>query len=136
MRSTLMNADVLPDASSICHDKATILVVEDDVLTRMAASDELRRHGFSVVEAASADEALSVLNGPTRINVVVTDMSMPGALDGAGLARHIRAALPFIKIVMMSGQVPGPDLHEMLDGYLPKPIAPTDLASYVQTLTS
>src|SRR5690348_9817091 len=135
-RSRIAGGNALAEGSPVCRGKATILIVEDDVLARMSAGDELRQHGYWVIEAASADEALPVLNGPTRIDVVVTDMSMPGALDGAGLARHIHAALPFIKVVMISGQNPEADLHELLDGYLPKPIAPTDLASYVLKLTS
>src|SRR5512138_1226202 len=118
----------------VCHGRTTILVVEDDVLTRMAVSEELREHGYWVVEAASADEALSVLQGPTCIDLLLTDMRMPGAVDGCGLARHVRAVMPFVKIVMVSGQEPEPDAHGMLDGYLAKPVAPSHLASYVLML--
>jgi len=119
----------------VCHGHVTILVVEDDVIARMATSDELREHGYTVIEAANVDEALCVLSGPARVDLVVTDMKMPGTLDGADLARHIHTQLPFIKVVMMSGQVPTPQLHEILDGFLPKPVAPTQLATCVQTLT-
>jgi CheY-like chemotaxis protein len=129
-----MSGNILIEGASVCLAKATVLVVEDDVLTRMAASEELRDHGYSVIEAANADEALSVLNGPTRIDLVVTDMRMPGTLDGAALAHHIRTQLPFMKVVMISGQTPAPDVRRMLDGYLPKPVAPADLASYLQAL--
>lgn len=62
-------------------------------------------------------------------------MRMPGAVDGCGLARHVRAALPLVKIVMVSGQAPEPDAHGMLDGYLAKPVTPGQLASYLLTLT-
>ena len=129
-----MSGNILIEGASGCLAKATVLVVEDDVLTRMATSEELRHHGYAVIEAANADEALSVLHGPTRIDLVVTDMRMPGALDGAALAQHIREELPFMKVVMISGQTPAPEVRRMLDGYLPKPVAPADLASYVQTL--
>lgn len=78
-----MSGNVLTESALVCQAKATILVVEDEILTRTAASEELREHG----------------------------------------------------VVMVSGQVPGPDVHGMLDGYLPKPVAPTHLASYLQTLT-
>jgi CheY-like chemotaxis protein len=118
-----------------CHHKTTILVVEDDVLTRMAVSEELREHGYLVIEAEGSDEALAVLLGPTRIDLLLTDMRMPGAVDGCGLARKVRAALPLVKIVMVSGQTPEPDAHSMLDGYLAKPVAPSHLANYLLTLS-
>jgi CheY-like chemotaxis protein len=118
-----------------CPGRSTILLVEDEILTRLAASEELRAHGYAVIEAASADEALTVLNGPTRVDLVITDMKMPGALDGIGLAQHIRGTFPFMKVVMVSGQVAGPEVHALVDGYLHKPIDPSQLASFVHTLT-
>lgn len=127
-----MSGNALSDA--VRHEKTTILMVEDDVLTRVAVSDELRDHGYSVIEAANADEALAVLHGPTRIDLLLTDMKMPGSIDGCGLARHVRAELPFVKVVMVSGQTPEPDAYAMLDGYLAKPVAPAHLASYLLTL--
>jgi CheY-like chemotaxis protein len=130
-----MTVNALTEGVSVCHGKTTILVVEDDVLTRMAVSEELRDRGYSVIEAATADEALTVLRGPTRVDLLLTDMRMPGAVDGCGLARHVRAALPFVKIVMVSGQAPEAEAHGLLDGYLAKPVAPSHLASYLMTLT-
>lgn len=61
-------------------------------------------------------------------------MRMPGEIDGVGLARHVRATLPRIKVVMVSGQLAEPDVHELLDGYLSKPVAPEDLASHLLAL--
>jgi CheY-like chemotaxis protein len=130
-----MGGNALIEGAPAGRGKSTILVVEDDVLSRMAVSEELREHGYSVIEAATADEALCVLQGPTRVDLLLTDMRMPGALDGCALARHVRAALPFVKIVMVSGQAPEADAYGMLDGYLAKPVAPSHLASYLLTLT-
>jgi CheY-like chemotaxis protein len=65
----------------------TILVVEDDVLVRMPIAHYLRDCGYKVVEAANADEAVTVLSHKeTVIDLVFTDIEMPGALDGFGLA--------------------------------------------------
>ena len=130
-----MTGNALTDGVPGCRAKTTILVVEDEVLTRMAVSDELREHGYSVIEAANAAEALCVLSGPTRVDLLLTDMKMPGPLDGCGLARHVRATLPFVKIVMVSGQAPEPDAHDLLDGYLAKPVSPRHVASYLLTLS-
>jgi CheY-like chemotaxis protein len=129
-----MGSNVLAEGASECVEKPTVLVVEDEILIRVVASDELREHGYTVIEAATADEALSVLSGPTRVDLVITDIKMPGTVDGIALARHIRAAFPFIKIVVVSGQVAGPDVRAMVDGYLSKPVAPSRLASFVHAL--
>jgi CheY-like chemotaxis protein len=118
----------------VYHGKATILFVEDDVLTRMAISEALREHGYSVIEAASSDEALCVLQGLAHLDLLLTDMRMPGAVDGCGLARHVREVLPLVKIVMVSGQAPESDDHSVLDGYLAKPVAPSHLADYLLRL--
>jgi CheY-like chemotaxis protein len=115
--------------------KTTVLVVEDDVLIRAAASDELRQRGYSVIEAATADEALSVLRSPLRVELVLTDLRMPGAMDGAALVKIIRAEFPFLKVVMVSGQLPDSATQLLLDGYFGKPVAPSQIASYLQQLT-
>jgi CheY-like chemotaxis protein len=130
-----MTGNALTEGVSVSQGKTTILVVEDEVLTRMAVSEELREHGYAVIEAATADEALAVLHGPTRVDLLLTDMRMPGTIDGCALARQVRAALPFVKIVMVSGQEPEAEAQGLLDGYLAKPIAPDQLASYLLTLT-
>jgi two-component system, response regulator PdtaR len=129
MTDNTIAGELAPSAS-----RTAILVVENDIITRTAISDELRDHGYSVIEAASAGEALSVLQSPTRVDLVLTDMKLPGSLDGAALVRQIRAQLPFMKVVMVAVQPPGPDALKLLDGYLPKPIAPSRLAIFVQTL--
>ena len=128
------DCNALVEGAPTCHGVATILVVDDEILTRMAASEVLRERGYCVIEAATADEALRVLHSPTRVDLVLTDMRMPGEIDGVGLARHVRATLPLIKIVMVSGQLAEPDVHELLDGYLSKPVAPEDLASHLLAL--
>ena len=81
----------------------TVLVVEDEVLVRMAVSDYLRECGYRVVEAGSAEEAIKVLEGDVRIDVVFTDVQMPGAMDGFGLARWARRERPSIRVILTTG---------------------------------
>ena len=81
----------------------TVLVVEDEVLIRMAVSDYLRECGFHVVEAGSADEAIEVLKADTVVDVVFSDINMPGKLDGFGLAQWIRRERPQVKVILTSG---------------------------------
>lgn len=80
-----------------------VLVVEDEVLIRMAVSDYLRECGYSVIEAGNAAEALTVLDTPVQVDAVLTDFIMPGEMDGFGLARWIRANRPGVEVVIASG---------------------------------
>jgi CheY-like chemotaxis protein len=67
-----------------------MLVVEDEVLIRMAISQYLRECGYRVIEAANADEALQILQSESQIDLVLSDIEMPGSIDGFGLAQWIR----------------------------------------------
>jgi CheY-like chemotaxis protein len=79
----------------------TILVVEHEVLVRMSICDYLRLCGYRVIEAANAAEALAVLQRPDiAIDVVFSDLEMPGSMDGFGLARWIRANRPGLDVVL------------------------------------
>jgi CheY-like chemotaxis protein len=87
---------------------ARILVVEDDVLLRYALCQRLRTTGHDVAEAATGDEAKIILSSRAEIDLVVTDMQMPGATDGASLARHIRSAFPALPVIIVSGNASSP----------------------------
>ena len=82
----------------------TVLVVEDEVLIRLVIADYLRECGYRVHEAANADEALAVLEAPNvAVDIVFSDVIMPGSMDGFGLARWIRANRPQVDVVLTSG---------------------------------
>jgi CheY-like chemotaxis protein len=80
-----------------------VLVVEDEVLIRILVADELREVGFSVIEAANADEALSYLKAGGDVDLVFSDIRMPGSLDGLELARQLRGRYPSLPIILTSG---------------------------------
>lgn len=111
-----------------------VLVVDDEVLTRIAMSEELRRAGYTVIEAGDAHEALAVLGGTARIDLVVTDLNMPGGLSGGDLVELIRADFPAIKVVMVSGQQPKEHVRELLHGFLSKPVSPAELIGCLRNL--
>ena len=74
-----------------------ILLVEDEALVRMFAADLLREEaGFKVIEAVDADEALTVLEAGPDVHALVTDVEMPGTLDGFTLARLVHKAWPSV----------------------------------------
>src|SRR5881392_3025453 len=89
----------LPDQTP---ESATVLVVEDEVAIRLMIADELRMAGFRVIEAANADEGLSVLQTIERVDLMITDVRMPGSMDGLGLADRVRTNWPAIKIIIAS----------------------------------
>lgn len=80
-----------------------VLVVEDEVLIRMDLSDQLQDLGFKVLAAANADEALVMLAQNPDIQVMFTDVDMPGGVDGLRLAAAVRDRWPPIKIIVTSG---------------------------------
>src|SRR5262245_10337602 len=89
-------------AEPIPASRAVILVVEDEVMLRLAASYHLRGAGFTVIEAANADEAVRVVGASKSIALVFSDLTMPGEMDGYALARWISREHPHIKVLMTS----------------------------------
>jgi two-component system, response regulator PdtaR len=121
-------------AAGKARDLRTILVVEDEVLVRLMVAEWLRDADFHVVEAANADEALAVLQYTTDVALIVTDVRMPGSMDGLGLAKTVRTALPQIRIVLTSGntiQVTSANHH---DAFVPKPYQPDKIIGLIRTL--
>lgn len=110
----------------------TILVVEDEVLVRMLIADQLRNAGYSVIEAADADEALALL-AHTNVNVVLSDVQMPGSLDGAGLARIVRSKYPALKILLTSGRSAAVDAVGH-DGFFAKPYNVAEIMNRIEAL--
>lgn len=92
-----------PQSNDTPDSQPTVLVVEDEVLIRMAVSDYLRECGFHVVEAGNAEEAIEVLKADTAVDIVFSDVNMPGGLDGFGLAQWIRRERPQLKVILTSG---------------------------------
>lgn len=110
-----------------------ILLVEDETLIRMIAADVLIDAGYRVVEAGDANEALVLLEARADARVLVTDVNMPGDVDGFGLAHLVSKRWPGIAVVVTSGRArPGPgDLpHNAI--FLPKPYQPSALVAAVQ----
>ncbi len=83
----------------------TVLIIEDEALVRMAGCDILERGGFRAIEATNAAEAPQLLEGDAEVVVLFTDVNMPGAMDGLGLARLIHPRWPRVKILVASGNV-------------------------------
>jgi DNA-binding NtrC family response regulator len=83
--------------------KDTILVVEDEPLIRTALADALRHAGYSVVELSEAKEALGHLSEGGVADLVITDLKMPGAIDGLDLVEWLQTALPALPVIVTTG---------------------------------
>lgn len=82
----------------------TILVVEDEALIRIALSDYLQECGFKVLEAAHAEEAMRIIaHAHVTIDLVFSDVVMPGVMDGFALAQWIRTNRPGLPVILTSG---------------------------------
>lgn len=114
---------------------STIFLVEDDALQRMVIADQLMEHRYHVVEAFNADEALELLALREDVAVIITDVDMPGRLNGYDLARVVAGKWPHIGILVITGgKAPGPgDLPENAV-FLSKPVAPTALLRAIDRL--
>lgn len=80
-----------------------VLVVEDEPLIRMEIVDDLADRGFSVLEATNSREAIQLLIQHPEIQILFTDVDMPGGMDGLMLAATVRDRWPPIKIIVTSG---------------------------------
>jgi len=81
----------------------TLLIVEDELLVRVALSDYLQVCGFRVLTAMNTSEAIETLNSGARIDLVFSDVVMPGPINGLGLAQWLRSNRPELPIVLTSG---------------------------------
>ena len=80
-----------------------ILIVEDDVLANEHLEFILQQAGYEVVSATSADEAAALLEDREDVRVIVTDINLPGAMNGLRLAAAVKARRPAINIVIVTG---------------------------------
>ena len=109
-----------------------VLIVEDEVLVRLMMAEELRSVGYDVIEAATADEALDALAHISTISLVISDIRMPGSMDGLGFARLVRSEYPATRIVLTSGNLPNVAIDH--DGFFLKPFEPRKMVDYIKTL--
>jgi DNA-binding response OmpR family regulator len=93
----------LPEPA-LAHDgQATVLVVEDELFVREPIVEYLRDCGYHVLEAGDANEAISVIDSTDAVDVVFSDVRMPGEMDGFALAKWLRANHPEVSVLLTSG---------------------------------
>ncbi|MGD0143033.1 MAG: response regulator [Rhizomicrobium sp.] len=129
----------IPEAMApVDGGKETILVVEDDEGVRAAVTDMLGELGYGVLKAENAEQALAILSGGATVDLLFTDVVMPGAVTARELARRARESDPAIKILFTSGYTQNAIVHNgRLDDdvfLLSKPYRKNDLARKLRSL--
>ena len=127
----------LVTTSNFVGGDETILVVEDDNLVRTFVLGQIKSLGYAALAAVNAAEAMAVINGPQKIDLLFTDMIMPGSMNGRQLADAALQRRPALKILFTSGYSNEVIIHHgHLDAgvlLLAKPYGKADLARMLRT---
>jgi CheY-like chemotaxis protein len=115
-----------------------VLLVEDELIVRMAAADDLQDAGFHVLEAANADVALAVLESCSDdVQVLFTDIDMPGSMNGLDLAENVQQRWPHISLLISSAyQRPHPRQLPVEGRFVPKPYCSEDVVQQIRDLVT
>lgn len=115
--------------------KRSVLVVEDEALIREMLAFEFEDERIEVHQAGNADEAVALLGSGLDVAAVVTDIRMPGQIDGLGLTRWLAQHRPHLPVVIISGYVTAPEvagLKARVAAVLTKPYKPSDVVAFVR----
>ena len=113
-----------------------LLLVEDEFLIRMTLTEALEDDGYQVLEAGSGDEALEMLHNDDGVQLLLTDIQLPGSLDGLALgeaARALRGDLPIIYMTGRPDSVPS-GIASDRQVFMAKPYLPSEVARLVRQL--
>jgi DNA-binding NtrC family response regulator len=117
------------------ENQTTILIVEDEVIIRMSSVAMLEDAGFGILEAGNSAEALQLLLEHKEIDVLMTDVRLPGEMDGLDLVDRVQRFHPAIRSLVVSGNS---SVREAADagafGFLPKPYMAHSLVRAVRAL--
>jgi two-component system, response regulator PdtaR len=114
-----------------------ILIVDDEALVRLSAVGMLEDAGFRMIEAGSGDEALELLTADSDVQLLFTDVNMPGTIDGLALARRVHDRWPHISILVASAKrAPQPEELPVGSRFEQKPYCSETVVRHARELTS
>jgi len=115
----------------------SVLLVEDEILISNMVADCLTASGFTVHEVTTADEALRYINSGANIDILFTDVNLPGKMNGAELASQVRRMRPEMPIVYASGRYKLSDISPLVPRslFMAKPFDPADVCALLSRLT-
>lgn len=111
------------------EERRTVLVVEDEWLVCEVIASELTDAGYEVLEAGTGEEALAFLRGTARIDLLFTDIRLPGGIDGWGLAEEARRLRPSLPVIYTTGYTPDEPRLVPESLLVPKPYRPSAVLS-------
>jgi CheY-like chemotaxis protein len=112
-----------------------VLIVEDEMLPRMRAMELVEDAGYASVEAVDGDEAFAILESRSDIALLLTDIQMPGRMDGLKLAHAVHKRWPPIKIIVVSGQLKLLDIDIPADGrFFEKPLEAATMIAEIRAM--
>ncbi|MDF2120116.1 response regulator [Roseiarcaceae bacterium H3SJ34-1] len=111
-----------------------LLVVEDDFILRFDLVMTLEDEGYPVLSTCNADAAIALLN-EQDIRAVISDVRMPGSMDGIGLAHTVQARWPHVPVLLMSGHVRPEEVPPSVHLFV-KPISPRQLTTTIHRVLS
>jgi PAS domain S-box-containing protein len=122
---------VMPAAGAEAGMGETVLIVEDDAMVRSTLAETLSELGYRIIEADDADAALAVLEGGVAADLILTDISMPGSMDGLEFATVARSRFPELPVILTTGHldVLGSKALPRDVGVLSKPYTRGDIAT-------
>jgi two-component system, response regulator PdtaR len=114
-----------------------ILIVEDEALVRLSAVGMLEDAGFRMIEAVNGDDALELLEADSDVQLLFTDVNMPGAINGLALAKRVHDRWPHIRIMVASAR-PMSQPNELPAGsrFEQKPYSADTMVRHARELTS
>ncbi|MCB9959780.1 MAG: response regulator [Rhodospirillaceae bacterium] len=137
-RASAKKADSASTEVPMARNGETVLIVEDNEAIREAVEHQIGSLGYTMVSASDATEAMAILEGKTRVDILFSDVMLPGSMNGLALAQHVSEHWPDIAILLTSGFTE-PKLKDQYKEHrfqiIPKPYRLIELARRLETLT-
>jgi CheY-like chemotaxis protein len=117
----------------------TVLVIDDEIITRLVISEYLRDCGYRVFEAGTPEDAVTILSSELKVDIVFTDLELPGHSSGLELARWVRRRHPDMRVIVTSGAYSSAELAgELCEAGPPivKPYASDAVVQRIRSLTA
>lgn len=122
--------------SDAVDKQSKVLVVEDEFLVRLTLVEALSDEGFQVLEAETGDAALPILQNYREISLLLTDIQLPGTMNGHALALKARENLPNLPIIFMTGGPGGETDGSAQNVFISKPYTLANVCNTAKRLTA
>ncbi len=131
-----MSGHIVSPAETVPSLRPKVLIVEDEFLIRLTLLEVLMDEGYDVLESENGSDALALVAGDPAISLLLTDIQMPGGMDGHAVARRARELRPDLPVIFMTG---APDTADgqvagTRNMYLAKPYSPSDMCAAVKRM--